>query len=334
MASFGPRFQISSLILPKDSSSNLLFRRSSQNSMILTGNVRSFWFKSKRKPAEVGTGNCGEPASEKIEALEPCKGCPSKCIQPEPKRKFFWFRKSPPAEKPSNCVKKKPSEVKLTMWEEIFGPDPKRSWPDPCTCRMANRQRKKQRREDPRLLDPRYEETEGDVFLYTQLVKQCRKCCLEPQPTSPPAFQLPKAVMYRMIGEGCNKKPFEELTGDQEMENKVRKMPEYRIPYEELRPPEKRRKTFSCRAGIRPEYVQKPTNEELNFIKAFPKVPQVHSQPCLRKMEDTLPENRVQNEDSLSKTKCAGLENGTDKRCRFEQLKMLMEQKNYNSSRI
>ncbi|XP_076656805.1 uncharacterized protein LOC143361354 [Halictus rubicundus] len=331
MASFRPRFQISSLFWPKDNLSNSLFKRSSLSSMISEENVRTFWFKSKRKPVEVGSGNCGLPAPAKIESLEPCKGCPSKCIERKPRRRFFCFRKEHPAEKPSNCVKSKPPEVKLTLWEEIFGPDPKRSWPDPCTCRIANRQRKKQRGEDPRLLDPRYEETDGDVFLYTQLVKQCRKCCLEPQPKSPPAFKLPKAVMFRMIGEGCNKKPFEEITGDQEVDKKVKKMPvslEYRIPYEELRPPGRRRNTFSCKAGIRPEDVEKPTNEELDFVKAFPKVSHVHSQPSLRTMVNKLPENGAQNP---SETEADALEDGSGRRCRIEQLKMLIKQKKYDS---
>lgn len=147
--------------------------------------------------------------------IEPCKGCPSKCPEngcgkpgKKRRRKFFRFKKMSMKEKPNNCLKEKPVEVKLTLWEELFGPDPKRSWPDPCTCRIANYQRKQQWRGDPRLLDPRYQETAGDVFLYTELLKTCRGSCLEPQPTPPPQFKLPKAVICKMINKGYEKVRF------------------------------------------------------------------------------------------------------------------------------
>lgn len=104
-------------------------------------------------------------------------------------------------EKPSNCVKDppKPVEVKLAWWEQIFGPDPKRSWPDPCTCRVAHRQKRKIRSQDLRLDDPRYKETAGDVFLYTEQLKQHKRPCTEPQPKPPPGFKVPKAVLYKMM---------------------------------------------------------------------------------------------------------------------------------------
>ncbi|XP_033331144.2 uncharacterized protein LOC117223120 [Megalopta genalis] len=328
MASFRPRFQISSFVLQTDSLNGLLLKPTSLTSTILNGNLRSFWFKSGRRPVEYGTGNCGEPAPAKIESLEPCKGAPSKCIEEKPKRKCLFFKKSAAKEKPSNCVVEKPREAKLTLWEQIFGPDPKRSWPDPCTCRIADRQKRKQRREDPRLFDSRYRETAGDVFLFTRVAKRRPERCMEPQPKSPPPFKLPKAVLYGMIGDGCDRKQLEEVLVDQKMAcagGRAAAQLNYRIPYEEMRPPERRRKSFSCREGIRPEDVENPTNEELNFIKAFLKVRATHSQePPEQRRKDMF--YRKMAED-FSETESDVVKESGHKRSRIEQLKMLVQRK-------
>lgn len=161
--------------------------------------IRTFLFWKSKKPVEYGSGNCGEPAPKKI--VEPCKGCPSKCLEEKPaKRRFFIFKKPKVTkEKPSNCEEVKPVEEKLTWWEMIFGPDPKRSWPDPCTCRLAHRQKKMCRARDKRLNDSRYKETAGDVFLYTEVVQRKRRPHEEPQPKAPPSFKVPPAVQFKRM---------------------------------------------------------------------------------------------------------------------------------------
>ncbi|XP_078034367.1 uncharacterized protein LOC144468629 [Augochlora pura] len=326
MASFRPRLQISSLVLQTDSLNGSLLKPPSLTSTILHGNLRNFWFKSRRKPIEYGTGNCGEPAPSKIEDSEPCKGTPSKCIEEKPKRKCFFFKK-PPKEKPSNCVKEKPPVTKLSMWEQMFGPDPKRSWPDPCTCRIANRQRRKQRRQDPRLFDTRYQETAGDVFLFTRVVKRCSEKCMEPQPKPPPSFKLPKGVLYSMIGDGCNRKRLEDILVDLQKADTGGCIPtplKYRIPYEEMRPPERRRKSFSCREGIRPEDVEKPVNEELDFVKAFPKVQWMHPPESPQRRKDMFYRKMVA---EPPETEPDVVKESSQKRSRIEQLKMMVQRK-------
>lgn len=153
---------------------------------------------------EYGSGNCGLPLPPRIDLV--CKGCESKCIEFEEekkkRRKFFTFKKKPePKKKPDNCreEKEKPVEEKYTLWETIFGPNPKRFWPDPCTCKLALRAKRNKRMCDPRLQDSRYELTAGDVFLYTETIKQCPKGCMEPQPKSPPAYKMPRAALSKIL---------------------------------------------------------------------------------------------------------------------------------------
>lgn len=166
--------------------------------------ARSFWFwKKKSNMVEYGSGNCGLPSPPRIDLV--CKGCESKCIEFEEmkkkKRKFFTFKKRPePKKKPDNCKEEeKPVEEKYTLWETIFGPNPKRFWPDPCTCKLALKEKRNKRICDPRLQDSRYELTCGDVFLYTETIKSCPKGCVEPQPKSPPSYKMPRAALSKML---------------------------------------------------------------------------------------------------------------------------------------
>lgn len=163
--------------------------------------ARSFWF-WKKKPVEYGSGNCGLPVPPRVDLI--CKGCESKCIEFEEikkKRKFFTFKKKPePKKKPDNCKEEeKPVEEKYTLWETIFGPNPKRFWPDPCTCKLALREKRNKRICDPRLQDSRYELTAGDVFLYTETLKSYPKGCIEPQPKPPPSYKVPRAALSKML---------------------------------------------------------------------------------------------------------------------------------------
>lgn len=170
---------------------------------VLKENIRAFWFrKSKDQPVEPAVGNCAQPLPPRMDLV--CKGCPSKCLEFEKqkkksKRQLFGPKKQ--SEKPSNCKKEeKPVEKKLIWWETILGPSPKRLWPDPCTCRLAHRERKKMRARDPRLRDSRYQQTAGDVLLYTEPIRRCSvSSCFEPQPKSPPGYKIPKAAVFKIM---------------------------------------------------------------------------------------------------------------------------------------
>ncbi|KZC06279.1 hypothetical protein WN55_10188, partial [Dufourea novaeangliae] len=297
---------------------SLLVRKSSLT--LMKEQARSFWFKIKRKPVEYGSGNCGKPAPTRI---EPCKGCPSRCLEKgygeptEPtEKKLFSCKQGPIKEKPSNCVKEKPIEQKLTLWEEFFGPDPKRSWPDPCTCRIAIHQKRELRKKDPRLLDPRYKNTAGDVLVYTEVLKKCNRICSEPQPKPPPAFRLPKEVLYRMINEGyervsCNCEIF--------IRKKVRGVLNRRFETSISKA-----RHISCREGIRTEDVNRLIDKESNVMAVHSTVQQAYSQQGSRMNVSKSPTKIAECPPQVEST--AALVN-VGRRSRVEQLKILVQAK-------
>ncbi|KOX70311.1 hypothetical protein WN51_04714 [Melipona quadrifasciata] len=209
MASIRPRFQISSVIsLKENRHQGPLFNGCSLMQSVLKRNVRSFWFrKSKDRPIEPGASSCGEPLPPPVNLV--CKGSPSKCLEFEraekkPKGGFFRFKKQAEmsGDKPSNCKKeKKPSEGERFIWREtMFDPKSKKLWPDPRTCRLAHREMKKMRMRDSRLRDLRYQQTQGDVLLYTEPTRRRSvSSCLEPQPKPPPTYKMPKAAFFKLM---------------------------------------------------------------------------------------------------------------------------------------
>ncbi|XP_054011222.1 uncharacterized protein LOC128893914 [Hylaeus anthracinus] len=333
MTSFRSKFQIPGFITSKACSSisnlkengySILLGGPSLAHSVVKENVRYFWFFKPKKTVEYGSGNCGGPLPES-NPVEPCEGCPSKCLAKKTKKKTTDSRKdsSKSEEKLDNCVEEKPVKVKLTWWEQIFGPDPKRFWPDPCTCRVALRQRKKERARDPRLTDPRYKETAGDVFMYTENLKPRSRPCLEPQPKPPPAFKVPKAVLFRMMDEGGEMGPLSNVVIEQKTdENHKISSHEYRIPYEEMRPPERRTRVFTCHEGIRSEDVIRPVSVELDTFRAPLINHQLHMQQGVQ--------NNCNKPEKIEKAPVVGNnipEQGSQRRSRIEQLKLLIQQK-------
>ncbi|RLU20013.1 hypothetical protein DMN91_006619 [Ooceraea biroi] len=131
--------------------------------------------------------------------------------------------------KQTNCKQQK---QKLTLWERLFGPGPRKSWPDSSTCRLAYRQRRQIREKDPRLLDPRHQATPGDVLIYTDkpICSLRKQKSMEAQPKPPPEFKAPTAVLLsRMMLEGFDRK------GDNCEGKKVTLT--FRKPYDEMKPP-------------------------------------------------------------------------------------------------
>ncbi|CAK9808517.1 hypothetical protein ANTPLA_LOCUS5802 [Anthophora plagiata] len=320
MASFQSKFQILGVKSSKESGRQLL-----KKSSILNNKVRSFWFlKSKDKPVEYGHGNCGKPLPPCMDII--CKDCPSKCLEYKEKsrwKKWFSFKRQPVKEKPSNCKKvEKPQEVPLTWWESIFGPDPKRSWPDPCTCRVAHRERKKRRQYDPRLSDKRYQQTAGDVLLYTETTMQRRtQSCMEPQPKSPPGYRMPKAVIVRMMSIFADKAPLSLFIPEEELpKSDDDTITAFRIPYEELRPPKNQRSPFICQRGISPEDVEPPINRDLNPYRLSQQQTIVKSN-LLKNLQYPEKKPEITLEDKLD------IEKKVPKRSRLEQLKVLIAEK-------
>ena len=167
----------------------------------------------------------------------------------------------------SNC--RPPEKIEKSFWEIYFGWKPEvKNIPDPCTCRVSLLNKKLQRSQDPRLCDPRYKSTSGDVLIFTEHPKPevCKK--LEPQPKPPPAYKLPKAVLTKRILEKAEKNPHSNAT---EIQYEMSCVPKCSVSkaqfslFEVLRAPDRRRKNFSCKNGIRSEDVAKPIRKHRNI---------------------------------------------------------------------
>lgn len=117
-------------------------------------------------------------------------------------------------------------------------------------------------------------------------------------------MSLGQGTFSQQTGEGC--------------QHLLEKAP-YRIPYEELRPPERRQKPFSCREGIRPEDVLRPFSSDFASCRIGSTVQPLRSS----NLSCQCPEETVK---CVSKVK-SGVELRVEKRSRIEQLKMLLQQK-------
>lgn len=94
----------------------------------------------------------------------------------------------------------------------------------------------------------------------------------------------------------------------------------YRIPYEEMRPPEKRRKPFSCKEGIQSIDVLPPMKSQLNYREILQ-----HQQ--IHKSDLELPKQSSETEQNKSCEEKSSPDQMEQKRSRVEQLKILVKQK-------
>lgn len=137
--------------------------------------------------------------------IEPSTTQLSKCLEdyskPKPKRGLFKFHKSPPVikEKPTNCEKIEPTKVKPSFLEHIFGTPSKKSSPPLCVCPITYQKQMALRQQDPRLSNPCYQLTAGDVLIYTEIIKTKNQECPEPQPKPYHLYKLPRAILSKMI---------------------------------------------------------------------------------------------------------------------------------------
>ncbi|KAG7203216.1 hypothetical protein KM043_010321 [Ampulex compressa] len=219
----------------------------------------------------------GDSTRPQFTPMELCTGCPSKCLEKDSekspkksKRRFMSFRRAPKVvhEKPSNCQIEKSDVTKKSAWKSFFGETPKKTESDSCVMPKCYQEQLEQRRKDPRLQDPRYQATLGDVFLYTEVQRLGGRTYTEPQPKPPPSFKVPKAVICKTVMKACEKTPSNcaavQWRKDENSANTPHTLKAYKIPYEELRPPEWTKKVFRCQEGINSIDVLKPFNRESN----------------------------------------------------------------------
>lgn len=229
---------------------------------------------------ESGLGPCPRRASSdceklaKPQGLGPYDGTSSKCLEKgygkpsKPGRRSllnFCKRLVRLKEKPSNCPPCPETKPEQSFWDYLFKFDDDKRVPDPATCRVAQRCREACRRTDPRLCDPRYRRTDGDVLVFTEEEKPRCPRSGELQPKSPPGYKLPKAMVSRRIAEIASSQfPVlreETETGGEGKELSCSGPPwGFRIPFEECRPPRRRREPFTCDRGTRVSNLAPPVS--------------------------------------------------------------------------
>ncbi|XP_033217122.1 uncharacterized protein LOC117172930 [Belonocnema kinseyi] len=228
-------------------------------SEICTINRRSLWTQ-KKSESKLKCSNCKKLSDNPLIS----KGEPSKSLEDQNN-----IRKR-------NCEEViEPCKKKESFWSYLFGGlfgDDKKAAsipvPDPSTCRLAHKFKEKCRKEDPRLCDPRYSATPGDVFLFTEFPKpsSSTSSSLEPQPQPPPPYKIPSAVICKRIADAVAEHTCvhfslpksDDCKGDKCLEPKP-----FRLPYAEFRPTIRPREPFICADGKRGEDVLKPIRKEM-----------------------------------------------------------------------
>ncbi|KAL2728743.1 Zinc finger X-linked protein ZXDB [Vespula squamosa] len=249
---------------------------------IFKQNIRTFWFgKCKRemltfnKEHKHMSGSCRKLPLTRI---EPSTGEPSKCLEDysKPKRSLFKFRKSPVIkEKPTNCKKIEPVKVKPSFWERVCGIHSKKSCP-PCICPITYQRQMALRKQDPRLLNPCYQSTLGDVLIYTEIIKTKNQECPEPQPKPHHLYKIPRAVLNKAIVANVEKKlrPYSALQCRNHNKCKSNKFQTNSILFKEMRPTVKEKCAFTCKDGITTNNITQPFNTKMNpygisFVKVI-----------------------------------------------------------------
>ncbi|KOX70312.1 hypothetical protein WN51_04715 [Melipona quadrifasciata] len=97
----------------------------------------------------------------------------------------------------------------------------------------------------------------------------------------------------------------------------MRLEPHSRLLYEELRPPEKQRKLFSCQLRIQSENVPPPINRDLHYYGGDVRRQSVQELNLSNKLESL----------QTNQKKLPDLDPPIEKRSRIEQLKILVRQK-------
>ncbi|XP_003428090.1 uncharacterized protein LOC100680253 [Nasonia vitripennis] len=289
MALFRSNLQISSkLSLTKPKALLSLFetptansRRQFASSHVNEKFFRSWFRKNEEKPSDCPKADnvfCESSCRRRLPECPEhvCTGALSRCSEKgygEPikqKKSSLWFslRVSPVVikEKPSNC-KPLPCEKRESFREYIFGPE--KPLPHANTCRMAYKYKQMCSANDPRLEDARYQTTKGDALLFTSSTKP-KICSIKgPQPKAPPPYIPPSAVICKRISDSlsaldcfCACVPPEDEPHCHTNLCPVHSKP-FRLPYEELRPRDRRiRKFFTCEEGIAGQDVVPPPRRE------------------------------------------------------------------------
>ncbi|XP_012226182.2 uncharacterized protein [Linepithema humile] len=195
MASFRPKFQISSLLTSNNKYNLFLWQQPWHCFQPTLYSQRNINKERRHNCKKLISASTSDPKS--------------RVLKGQKKMRFLSLRRTSSMkikDMPSViCKAQKSPKQKLTLWEYMFGSDRKKSRVDSCICRLAHRQRQAHRDEikDPRLCDPRYQKTAGDVLIYTEPARSLKESKrMEPQPKPPPAYKMPKAVLLNKMMTG------------------------------------------------------------------------------------------------------------------------------------
>ncbi|KAI4487355.1 hypothetical protein M0804_005504 [Polistes exclamans] len=252
---------------------------------ILKQNNRTYWFGNLKtlpfnKKHKHMSGSCRKLPLTRI---EPSTGQSSKCLKnydkptTKSKQRLFKFHKSPSAnkEKSTNCEKIKSKEKKPSFWQRIFGIKLKKSCPPSCIHPVTYKEQMKLRKQDPRLLNPSYQSTPGDVLIYTEIIKTNKHECFEPQPIPYHPYKLPRAVLCKMIMENNEKKLryYSAVRSPNHNNCKSSTFKTNPILFKEMRPKEKEKNAFTCEDGVITNNIMQPFNTKMNpYGKSFIKL--------------------------------------------------------------
>ncbi|KAI4475410.1 hypothetical protein M0802_015161 [Mischocyttarus mexicanus] len=272
---------------------------------ILKQNNRTYWFGNLKKlqfnkKHKNMSESCGKLPLTRI---EPSTGQSSKCLKnyDKPKTKLkqrlfkFYKTSSTIKEKPTNCEKIEFKKTKPSLWQRIFGIKSKKSCPASCIHPVTYKKQMKSCKQDPRLLNPSYQSTPGDVLIYTEIIKTNKHECFEPQPIPHHPYKLPRAVLCKMIMSNIEKKlnHYSAVQSPNHNNCKSNKFQTNPILFKEMRPMVKEKSAFTCEDGVTTNNIIQPFNTKMNpygisFIKLIRNPNNVLSKLLQTKLIDNL----------------------------------------------
>lgn len=129
-----------------------------------------------------------------------------------------------------------------------------------CTCPLAYKNQIQRQ-------DSSYQSTSGNGFIYTEYIKSKKLELDEPQPRTTPLYKIPRSALCKMIIEECETNLCECIIPLSHNSYTSCKLKPIKIPFEEMRPQNKEKETFTCKDGVNTEDIMYPFNTAMNPSK-------------------------------------------------------------------
>ncbi|KAK2575611.1 hypothetical protein KPH14_011315 [Odynerus spinipes] len=214
-----------------------------------------------------------------LSRIKPYKEKSSKCLEDgkpttKSRKSIFKFFKSSAEikEKPTNCKKIEPAKIVTSFWKRIFGRNSKKFISPTYTHPMTYQRQMTMCQQKPRFRDPCYLLTPGDVLSYKKIIKTKKLTYNEPQPRSTPLYKVPRAALSKIIIANIDKKlckcivPWSQNHHNNYTNSKFKTNS---ILFQEMRPSNQEKKTFTCKDGVSARDVMYPLNTAMNSYRVF-----------------------------------------------------------------